>query len=336
MITDPFATSSGGGTQTVKPGAGNGGGGTVQTITKPSDGSVNWSSPSTGGGLTDAQYKEGVQATIAAIKAAGEGGGALSSAGGIDPRANIDAIGAKLVARWKVEDEETKKRRDFGNSIATRYEQGTASYDSSAAVAGIGDHKGDVKAPGSWTAKAGTVSESGLPSTLSVPSPADNHAALSLSWSASSLPGGLGGMAAAAKALILLAASVAFVRGCMEDMRTYLVGLGSVNPAGNGVLVGVESVAPGVPQAKAVALAIASTAVIAVAWAGLAALLTSGVLGDSFGRVGGFNMPAGVGVIGEWVPFGGLVSLWIGRAMFDFVAAPVYMAAVSALKFMSV
>ena len=321
---------------------GGGGAGTPQTgitpVVSPGSAPVGWNGASTGTGLTDTQYREGVQATIAAINK-----GLTGSASGtaIDPRANIDAIGTALATKWAADEvlrlevvEETKKRREFGDAIATRYNEGVSGYDSGGAVAGVTGQEGRVHQPGSWAGRSVSVSDVSLPGSITVELPDGTDK--TLSWSASAMPGGLGGVASVAKGLLLLAASVAMVRGCMGDMRAYIVGLGGVNPAGNGVLVGVESVAPGVPQAKALGLALASTAVIAAAWVGMAALLTSGVLGDAFGRFGSMSLPSGLGVLSEWVPFSGLVMLWVGRAMFDFVAAPVYLGAVSALKFLSV
>ncbi|MBC2594017.1 hypothetical protein H5P28_07055 [Ruficoccus amylovorans] len=190
-----------------------------------------------------------------------------------------------------------------------------------------------INTPSGWTGPSLSSSDPSLPGGFSIPGPTGE--AITLSWSASSLFD-LGWAASWGRGLLMVAAGVWLMRSCMDAMRQYIIGLGSVSSASAGAQVGLESMVPGVPQAKAVGLAIAATLIISAAWVALAIVVQSvgGGIMDILG--GGADLPSTLGVLAEWIPFSGLLTIYVGRAGFDFVAAPVYLTAVAAQKFLGV
>jgi len=137
-------------------------------------GHVAWGSSATGSALTDTSYRSGVEALVdatqdAATKVANAiGSGSGSGASGVDPRANIDAIGTALEERWQAEDEESAKRRAFGDALAERYTE-AQNFDASTELSAQTASNPGLSAPGTWAQKTATVSDPSGAGAVSMP-----------------------------------------------------------------------------------------------------------------------------------------------------------------------
>lgn len=145
----------------------------------------------------------------------------------------------------------------------------------------------------------------------------------------------------AARAVLLVALCIWFVRSSSDVIERYVIGLGSMGPS-SGALVGVEIMVPGVAQAKNIASAAAITAVGLTACAAIVALVDTVAARYGLGIVSLFNaldlaaLGPGIAWLDQYVPIAASCALVTLRAGVGYLAGPIYLIAANLSRFLHV
>ncbi|MFA5264425.1 MAG: hypothetical protein WC378_11420 [Opitutaceae bacterium] len=139
------------------------------------------------------------------------------------------------------------------------------------------------------------------------------------------------------RTVILWALVVWFVGSCSRTLDIYLVGLGTADSGGN--VVGVENLVPGVAQGKAWGGAGIAVAGVMTAAGAMVAILDTWASSKGYGISGLMNggdlsgVGPALGLLDRYIPVAAFAQLGIMRAAFSFLVAPVYLVAVTVVKF---